>query len=130
MYSDLARLASIAAIKIDLHLNNVVNLRYYSSTEDLSERLESLSDKRYRFIDGMFFSEVFWPNVEDGKDKTMDDVYQRIEIFSKDLKNFKELSRDKQEGLRDACIRISMLAQREGINWEYFWPLYEHARSA
>ncbi len=105
---DLPLLASTAAIAIEFHLNSVGEKKYYDYVSKLAEKVDKFSKKEYdEFNMGVPLLESFWPDSKDWNGRVVDDIYLHANLLAKDLRCFTELSRERQEELRDVCIRIS-----------------------
>ena len=110
-YLNLASGASNAAIAIDHHLLGRAMQKEYQNINILSERLYSIV-RDYDPTPEWMMNDTIWPNREDWKGKTVEDTKLQTWLFAKDLETLTELSRERQEELRDACLSLSRNAQR------------------
>ena len=106
-YRDLAFLASLSAITIDSYLNWRVKKKEYSYVKKLVKELDGLSKEQLDPAGLIMLTEVIWPNKEDLKGKQDGDVYLQTNLLAKDLACFREFPRERQEELRDVCVRLS-----------------------
>ena len=105
-YHDLASLANLSAIAIDFHINKKANEKDYSNVKDLSKKLDGLSKEQLDPAGLIMLAEVIWPNKEDLKGKQDGDVYLQTNLLAKDLACFREFPRERQEELRDVCVKL------------------------
>jgi len=106
-YRDLVFLTSLSAITIDSHLNWRVKKKEYSYVKKLVKELDGLSKEQLDPAGLNMLAEVIWPNKEDLKGKQDGDVYLQTNLLAKDLACFREFPRERQEELRDVCVRLS-----------------------
>ena len=102
-------LSSLAAIEIELYLR-----KRKSGSNEYSKKLAQEIDRKMR--DNFIFSRDFfimesllWPNYEDLQGKTTGDLEVQVNLFTKELRYFEELNREKQEELLGMCLRLSRL---------------------
>jgi hypothetical protein len=106
-YRDLVFLTSLSAITIDSHLNWRVKKKEYSYVKKLVKELDGLSKEQLDPAGLIMLAEVIWPNKEDLKGKQDGDVYLQTNLLAKDLACFREFPRERQEELRDVCVKLS-----------------------
>ena len=106
-YRDLAFLTSLSAIAIDSHLNWRIKKKEYSYVKDLAKELDGLSKEQLDPAGLIMLAEVIWPNKEDLKGKQDGEVYLQTNLLAKDLACFREFPRERQEELRDVCVKLS-----------------------
>jgi len=106
-YRDLVFLTSLSAITIDSHLNWRVKEKEYSYVKKLANELDGLSKEQLDPAGLIMLAEVIWPNKEDLKGKQDVDVYLQTNLLAKDLACFREFPRERQEELRDVCVKLS-----------------------
>ena len=105
-YHDLAFLTSLSAITIDSHLNWRVKKKEYSYVKKLVKELDRLSKEQLDPAGLIMLAEVIWPNKEDLKGKQDGDVYLQTNLLAKDLACFREFPRERQEELKDVCVKL------------------------
>lgn len=110
---NLAELASKAAIGIDSHIiGQPRDERFYVYVKELAQEIECASRASYlNPTETIFLADSIWP-YEKNRGNNIDQIYLEANILSKDLYHFEELSRERQEELRGACLSLSKAAQR------------------
>lgn len=103
---DLPLLAIEAAIGIDGYLAGKPFKRHMDSIKELADTLYKRS-KSYHPMDSRIFAELFWPNKEDLKDREIDEMYLYINLLAKDLSTFTQLPTERQQLLKQTCIKLS-----------------------
>jgi hypothetical protein len=103
---DLYREASKASIAIDNHLLNRATSEEYQTIQNLSNRLYKIS-KEQDFSDLMIMAKTIWPNRKDWEGKGWEDVKLQTSLLKMDLSTLKDLPKERQESLRDTCVRLS-----------------------
>lgn len=114
MVKDLSLMASLSAIEIEVYMNKGTRFDQKSNVRELAEELEGFSREKPDMFRADLYSRFLWPSMDDFKTKTENDIYLQMNLFAKDLKYFEELSRDKQEELRENCTKLSRLAMAQG----------------
>ena len=110
-YLELAKQALDAATAIDNHRLGLATTEQYQSVKDLAQTLYRISEG-YDPTSEMMMGNVFWPNKEDLKGKTVEDAKLQTRRFANDLETLTELLGERQEELRDASLSLSKAAQR------------------
>lgn len=102
----LSSLAIDSAISIDKHLRGKAEENDYDSVMALAQEIQEYSGSYLDLTKRVMFAELIWPNKEDWRGKTQEEVNLQLHLLSKDLYCFRELSRKSQEGLMKACTDL------------------------
>ena len=106
---DLWRRAIFSATEIEVYMREGKRFGH-SHVRKLAQELESFSREKPDILRADIYSRLLWPNWDDLEGKTTTDAYLQINLFAKDLRYFEELSRERQEKLRETCDKLSKLA--------------------
>lgn len=107
----LADLSSKAAIGINSHIiGQHRDRRFYGYVKELAQEIEGASRRHLYSTEMDFLIKAIWPN-EKNRGNNIDQIYLEANLLSRVLYHFEELSRERQEELRDACLGLSKAAQ-------------------
>jgi hypothetical protein len=109
---DLAVLASNSAIEIDCHIIGRTKEENYTYTKKLSEEMYHTSRDHLDPTKLMILWDTIWPGEKDEMWRMVGDVYLHTNLFARDLACFTDLSKERQEGLKDTCIELSGQSMR------------------
>ena len=110
--TELSFVAIDSALSIDRHLLGKAEEKDYETIKTLAREIENYSKDYLDLTKRVMFAEVVWPNKEDWKGRTLDEVNLQINFFSKDLYCFKELSKERQKTLREVCTDLCKKSMR------------------
>ena len=107
-YFNLALNASEAAVDIsNIVFGNNIGINY-PNIREISEYLYNISqNNKIDTTEGLMLAEAVWSNRKDWKGKREDYLKFQIRLFAKDLELLTQLSTERQEILRDACVDLS-----------------------
>lgn len=107
-YHNLAFLANLSAIAIDSHIiRGLANEKDYSNVKELVKKLDKFSKEKSDPTRLQMLAEVIWPDNKDLMEKEEDHAYLQVNLLAKDLDCFREFPRERQEELRDVCVKLS-----------------------
>ena len=100
--------ASEAAIDIyNLSQGEFIDKINYKNIKEISDELSSSIRNHISPNDLELLAKTIWPNREDWKGKTTEELKLQVYLFSQDLKYFTELPKERQEELVNACCDLS-----------------------
>ena len=112
MIIDLPLIASMSEIEIEMYIKGRKRGDFLNTIR-LAEELESFArgENQDKF---MIYSWLCWPNYEEMKGKTREDLYSQVNSIAMNLRGLTRLSNERQEELRATCDKICRLALVNG----------------